>query len=76
MRTLDIHEAKTRLSAVLVDIEQGGEGFIICRNGTPVADLVPHVTPERSRPHPVMSKISIDYDATEPLSEDEWESKE
>ena len=37
MRKLNVHEAKTNLSAVLMDVEQKGETFIICRNGKPVA---------------------------------------
>ena len=43
MKTLNIHEAKTKLSAVLVEVAEKGETYVICRNGKPVADLVPHV---------------------------------
>jgi prevent-host-death family protein len=39
MKELTVHEAKTCLSALLVDVEQGGQ-FIITRRGIPVARLV------------------------------------
>ena len=37
-----MHEAKTQLSRLLQDVEEGEE-VVIARNGTPVAKLVPHV---------------------------------
>ena len=76
MKTLNIHEAKTRLSAVLAEIAEKGETYIICRNGTPVADLVPHVRKSRLSPHPVLRKIRVKYDPTEPLTPDEWPQEE
>ena len=71
MKIVNVHEAKTKLSSLLAEIE-AGEKVLICRNGKPIADLIPHRKPERLKPHPVMSKIVIDYDPTEPLTEDEW----
>ena len=76
MKTLNIHEAKTRLSAVLAEIAEKGETYIICRNGTPVADLVPHVRKSRLSPHPVLRRIRVKYDPTEPLTPDEWPQEE
>jgi antitoxin (DNA-binding transcriptional repressor) of toxin-antitoxin stability system len=76
MKTLNVHEAKTRLSAVLADVEENGEEFLICRNGHPVADLVPHVKKSRLTPHPVLRRIRLKYDATEPLTADEWPLEE
>ena len=72
MKIVNIHEAKTKLSALLAEIEATGEKVLICRHGKPVADLVPHRKHSRLERHPVMSKIRIDYDPTEPLAEDEW----
>jgi prevent-host-death family protein len=72
MKTVNVHEAKTRLSAVLAEVSEKGEKYLICRNGKPVADLVPHIKKSRLTPHPILSRIDIDYDATEPLSADEW----
>ncbi len=72
MKRLNIHEAKTNLSGVLADIEKSNETYIICRNGKPVADLVPHQKKNRLKPHPVMKNIEIKYDPTESLSDEEW----
>ncbi|MBW1962295.1 MAG: type II toxin-antitoxin system prevent-host-death family antitoxin [Deltaproteobacteria bacterium] len=72
MQKINIHEAKTRLSAVLSDVEKKGETFLICRNGRPVAELIPHRRPSRLEYHPVLSKIKINYDPVEELSDDEW----
>jgi prevent-host-death family protein len=72
MKKLNVHQAKTHLSSILAQVEERGERFLICRNGRPVADLVPHEKRNRLAPHPVMKKIILHYDATEPLSDDEW----
>jgi antitoxin (DNA-binding transcriptional repressor) of toxin-antitoxin stability system len=72
MQKVNIHEAKTRLSALLADVEKKGETFIICRNGKPVAELSPHRRRSRLKYHPVLSKIKINYDPVEELSENEW----
>ncbi|MBN2123001.1 MAG: type II toxin-antitoxin system Phd/YefM family antitoxin [Deltaproteobacteria bacterium] len=72
MQKLNIHEAKTRLSAVLMAIQKKGESFLICRNGKPVAELIPHRKRSRLADHPVLSNIRIHYDPTEELSGEEW----
>jgi prevent-host-death family protein len=72
MKIVNIHEAKTKLSALLAEVEETGEKVRICRHGKPVADLVPHRKHSRLEPHPVMSKIRINYDPIEPLAADEW----
>ena len=72
MKVVNIHEAKTRLSALLAEVEETGETVLICRHGKPVADLVPHRRRSRLTPHPVMGQIRINYDPTEPLAQDEW----
>ncbi|GBF06400.1 prevent-host-death family protein [Deinococcus aerius] len=45
MKTLNVHEAKTHLSSLLDDVEQGEE-ILIARYGKPVAKLVPLGLPE------------------------------
>ena len=76
MITVNIHQAKSQLSAVLARVEHDGETAVICRNGKPIADLTPHRVASRTTPHPIMSKIRINYDPTEPLTEDEWPETE
>jgi prevent-host-death family protein len=72
MKIVNIHEAKTKLSALLAEMEETGEKVLICRHGKPIADLVPHHKRSRLEPHPVMGKIRINYNPIEPLAEDEW----
>ena len=72
MKTVNTHDAKTRLSSILAEVQSRGETFVICRSGMPVADLVPHRRTDRKTPHPTMSKIAINYDPTEPLDQEEW----
>ncbi len=49
MRTVNVHQAKTTLSALLAEIERGEE-VVIARNGTPVAKLVRVTSPHARRP--------------------------
>ncbi len=72
MKTVNVHEAKTNFSSLLATVEDSSESFVICRNGEPVADLVPHRRASRIKPHPVLGKMKIKYDPTEPASDAEW----
>ena len=72
MQKVNVHEAKTRLSAILLEVEEKGETFVICRNGKPLAELGPRKRPGRLAYHPVLSEIRIAYDPVEDLSGDEW----
>ncbi len=72
MKTVNVHEAKTNFSSLLATVEDSSESFVICRNGEPVADLVPHKRVNRTKPHPVLGKMKIKYDPTEPATEAEW----
>lgn len=72
MKTVNVHDAKTRLSAILADIDASGETYVVCRNGKPVADLVPHVKRSRLQTHPLLSRVRVTCDLTAPLTEDEW----
>lgn len=74
MQTINVHEAKTRLSKVLVQIEQNGESFVICRSGKPVADLVPHRKVNRLKPDPFLSRLKVKTDLTRPVSDGDWEN--
>ncbi|MBT3312722.1 MAG: type II toxin-antitoxin system prevent-host-death family antitoxin [Desulfobacteraceae bacterium] len=72
MKTLTINELESDISSMLMEIEENREIFVICRNGEPIADLIPHKRKTRRLPHPVMSAVRINYDPTEMLSQDEW----
>ena len=72
MKTVNVHEAKTNFSSLLATVEDSNESFVICRNGEPVADLVPHQRASRIKTHPVLGKIKIGYDPVAPISNEEW----
>ena len=72
MKTVNVHEAKTHFSSLLMAIEKEGKSVLICRHGHPVADLIPHRRKSRLVAHPVLSKIKVHYDPTAPLTPDEW----
>ena len=72
MKTVNVHEAKTHFSSLLARVENSKERIVICRNGEPIANLVPHQRKDRTKPHPALRKIKIAYDPVESLSADEW----
>jgi prevent-host-death family protein len=72
VKSVNVHEAKTNFSSLLAAVEATNKAIVICRNGKPVADLIPHRRVNRTKPHPQLSRIKIRYDAVEALSEDEW----
>ncbi len=75
MITVNTHEAKSQLSALLAAVEDQGEVVVICRHGRPVAELraanTRTVGPDPLQLHPELA-ATILYDPTEPASEDEW----
>ena len=73
MKTINIHETKTKLSAILSEIEKKGEKYVICRNGNPVADIVPHKKKSRLTTDAFLSQVKINCDLTEPLTEGDWD---
>lgn len=73
MILVNMHEAKTRLSELVALVEKGHEEVRICRNGVPIAALVPLspvVNPLDQ--HKTIKDIKILYDPTTPLGDDEW----
>ena len=72
MKRIDIKDAKTNLSSLLAKVESDGQQIVICCNGQPVADLIPHQPKNRIKKHPLLSKITINYNPVESLAADEW----
>lgn len=78
MITVNMHEAKTRLSQLVRSVEENGEVIILQRNGRPVAELhrcqPKSATPiRRLQPKPELQvTFTPGYDPTEPATEDEW----
>ena len=73
MNKVNVHEAKTHLSDLLQRVEQGEE-FLLCRNGEPIADLVPHRKASRIKVDPFLSRVVVKGDLTRPISEGLWEA--
>ena len=75
MPMVNIHQAKTQLSRLLVQVEAGGE-VVIARNGKPVARLVRFRDRGKRRFGALRGKIGIDESFFDPLPESElaaWE---
>jgi len=71
MITVNTHEAKTRLSELLQRVELQHEKIVICRNGSPVAELIPWETGrDPLQQHPLLSQVIIHEDPALPLTED------
>ncbi len=76
MITVNTHEAKTNLSSLLAQIEEHNETVRVCRNGKPIADIIPiRKGGDPLKQHKKLLGVKIKYDPTEPLSEDEWPSE-
>ncbi len=75
MNSVNVHEAKTQFSGLLAEIEATRTSFVICRNGEPVADLVPYRKIVSMAPDPKLGAFTIGYDPTEELGKGEWPSE-
>ena len=73
MVTVNIHEAKTRLSELISRVERQHEMVVICRNGVPVAELLPRSkVKDPFRQSSKLKKVVYHEDPTLPLSEGDW----
>lgn len=76
MISINTHDAKTRLSELLATMERTQESIVICRNGKPVAEVLPwkkHKDPFKANPR--LKKVIIREDPTNPLSNDDWPAR-
>ena len=77
MTVVNVHQAKTHLSRLLAQVENGEE-VVIARNGKPAARLVPVQARRKPRFGSWKDRISIDDSFFDPLPEEElaaWEGK-
>ena len=72
MKALKAHEAKTQVSGRLAEIAAKGGVGVICRHGTPVADLVPHRRTVSMAADPKWGAILLHYELTEGVSAADW----
>ncbi|KVK77323.1 antitoxin [Burkholderia cepacia] len=61
MSTVNMHDAKSRLSSLVEALESGREAeVVIARNGHPVARIVPYTAPKRiGAAHQLLAGLNI-----------------
>ena len=76
-QTVSVDEAQQRLQDLLAQALAGNE-VIITEHGTPVARLVPVVTPSKKKRIAGLNRgtVSISEDFNEPLPDDFWLGQE
>jgi antitoxin (DNA-binding transcriptional repressor) of toxin-antitoxin stability system len=76
MITVNMHDAKSRLSELVKAVEERNEVVVLCRDGQEVAEIRKYSTRRAVRdltPDPrLYVEYAEGYDPAEPLSEDEW----
>jgi antitoxin (DNA-binding transcriptional repressor) of toxin-antitoxin stability system len=76
MITVNMHEAKTRLSELVRAVEERNETIVLCRDGREVAEIRRRARRRAARnlrPDPRFRvELASGYHTTEPLAEDEW----
>ncbi len=73
MIQVNTHEAKTKLSFLLAQVETSQEKVRICRNGKPIAMLVPvDMVTDPLKQHDELRGIEFIEDPTAPLSDEDW----
>lgn len=73
MISINIHEARTRLSELLRKVEQKHETIVICRNGIPIAELCAWKKSQNPlQQNPKLKKVIFHEDPTSPLGENDW----
>lgn len=73
MLHVNVHEAKTKLSALLSLIETKGEEIYICRNGKAIAELKPIATNKNPLAmNKKLAAIKFHDDPMKPLDPQDW----
>ena len=74
MFTINMFQAKTQFSRLVAAVETRGERIVVCRNGLPVADLVPH-KPESIQsldPDPMLAGARFLGNPVDSLAPEDW----
>ncbi|MBI4309327.1 MAG: type II toxin-antitoxin system prevent-host-death family antitoxin [Candidatus Omnitrophica bacterium] len=73
MISVNTHEAKTRLSELLVKVEKKHETIVICRNGVPIAELSAwHKNKDPLSQSNKLKNVKFYKDPSLPLDEEDW----
>ena len=76
MITVNMHDAKTRLSELVKAVEERNETVVLCRDGVEIAEIRRRRSKRRARtltPDPRFAvRYSRGYRPDEPLDDEEW----
>ncbi len=76
MKTVNMHEAKTRLSELVKAVEERNEVVVLCRDGREVAEIRRRAKPRQARTLAPAARFRVEfapgYRPTEPLTDNEW----
>lgn len=76
MITVNMHEAKTRLSELVKAVEERNETVVLCRDGREVAEIRRRVKKRAARSLAPDRRFRVElapgYHPAEPLTDDEW----
>jgi len=72
-KRVSIYEAKGKLTRLVREVQQTGEGITVTKHGTPAVDIVPHeVKKSTLKPHPALKGARYDGDPCAPVSDADW----
>jgi len=78
MITVNMHDAKTRLSELVKAVEEKNEVVVLCRDGQEVAEIRRRAKRRQIRDLTAEPRFLVEfapgYHPAEPLGEDEWPS--
>ena len=76
MISVNMHDAKTRLSELVKAVEERNEVVVLCRDGREVAEIRRRVKRRQVRDLTPDPRFRVQYEPgyspTEPLADDEW----
>lgn len=76
MITVNMHEAKTRLSELVKAVEDRNEVVVLCRDGREVAEIRSRTQRRKARNLKPGRRLRVEfsegYRPDEPLADDEW----
>jgi antitoxin (DNA-binding transcriptional repressor) of toxin-antitoxin stability system len=74
MPTIQASEFKARCLALMDDVANSGEVWVVTKNGRPIAELHPYTGGRSGSPFGLHPKLEICGDIIEPLDDSEWKA--
>ncbi|MFA5082178.1 MAG: type II toxin-antitoxin system Phd/YefM family antitoxin [Hydrogenophilaceae bacterium] len=73
MHSIQASEFKAKCLALMDNVAETGETWVVTKNGKPVAELRPYSGGRIDTPWGLHPDLEIHGDVIEPLEEDQWE---